>query len=345
MTIKEFAETIGVSATTVSRAMNGRGRLSPATRSMVLERMQELGFTPNLNAQRLSDGRTYLVAIDFGSRHDYLSDMYLVELTRGFQDLLEPRGYGLLLSGPGEVFHRWVKTRAVDGVILVGESAGSVVPLDIARAGTPCVAIGHHPLEGIRRLGSVVTDVECGARKVARMLVEFGHVRVGFIGSTPQAQADVLPHFRNELALHGVDLPDSRVRIAGPTHHGAENAMKELMSLRERPTAVFARTDLHAAVALRCANRMGFRVPEDVSIVGHDDVPLAQLVDPPLTTVRVDCMEIARAALDVLFAMLDDPETSPPPQIIPTELVVRDTVTAPPVADRAPLAGAALAAH
>src|SRR5437016_631398 len=120
MTIKQFAQTIGVSPTTVSRAMHGRGRLNPATRSMVLDRMKELGYTPNVNAQRLSHGRTHLVALDFGAWHDYLSDMFFVELTRGVQDVLEAHGYGVLLSGPGEALHRWVKTRAVDGVILMG---------------------------------------------------------------------------------------------------------------------------------------------------------------------------------------------------------------------------------
>src|SRR5947209_1838060 len=134
MNIKEFARAVGVSPTTVSRAINGQGRLSAATRRMVLERMEELGFTPNLNAQRLSYGRTYLVALDFGVRHDYLSDMFFAELTREIQDVLEAHGYGLLLSGPGEVMGRWVKTRAVDGVILVGDPADKTIPQTIARA-------------------------------------------------------------------------------------------------------------------------------------------------------------------------------------------------------------------
>src|SRR5438477_12305480 len=112
-----------------------------------------------------------------GSRHAYVADIVLVELTRGVEDLLEARGYGLLLSGPGEVLHRWVKTRAVDGVILVGQSSGGSVPQDIARTGAPCVVIGHHPLEGFRRVGSVVTDVAGGARKAARMLLDLGHRR------------------------------------------------------------------------------------------------------------------------------------------------------------------------
>src|SRR2546423_15099504 len=107
MTIKQFAQAIGVSAATVSRAMHGRGRVSVATRDMVLRRMEELGFTPNVNAQRLSHGRTSMIALDFGPWHDYLSDMFFVELTRGVQDVMEPHGYGVLLSGSGEALNRW----------------------------------------------------------------------------------------------------------------------------------------------------------------------------------------------------------------------------------------------
>src|SRR5690348_8224895 len=166
MNIKEFARAVGVSPTTVSRAINGRGRLSDATRRMVLERMEELGYTPNLNAQRLSHGRTYLVALDFGDWHDYLSDMYFVEITRGVQDVLEARGYGVLLCGPGAVLNRWVKTGAVDGVILVGNPADKSVSRDIAHVGTPCVVIGNYPVERIPGVGSVVVGVRSGARQV-----------------------------------------------------------------------------------------------------------------------------------------------------------------------------------
>src|SRR5690348_11688563 len=121
MNIKEFANAIGVSPTTVSRAISGRGRISDATRRRVLERMGPLGFTPNLNAQRLSQGRTDLVALDFGPGHDPLADLFFAELTREIQDVLEPQGYGLLLNGTSDVLNRWVRTRAVDGVLLIGD--------------------------------------------------------------------------------------------------------------------------------------------------------------------------------------------------------------------------------
>jgi DNA-binding LacI/PurR family transcriptional regulator len=327
MTIIEFAKAIGVSTTTVSRAIHGRGRVSPSTRRMVLERMKELGYTPNLNAQRLSHGRTYLVALDFGSWHDYLSDMFFVELTREIQDVLEICGYGVLLSGPGEALNRWVKTQAVDGVILVGGSPVTVNPHEIVQTGTPCVVIGHYPIEGIRGVGSVVVGLSNGARQVAKMLVERGHQRIGYVAS--DRLDDVFSEFRDELTRLNVTLPDPCIVRAGYTPHDGAKGLCELLALREPPTAVFARTDGLAAGAMRAAHRMGVRIPEDLSIVGHDDVPFAELTEPPLTTVRVNCIELARLAADILFSLLSEPNAQTEPKVVHTELVVRDSVSAP----------------
>lgn len=327
MTIKEFAQAIGVSTTTVSRAMHGRGRLSPATRRMVLERMKELGFTPNLNAQRLSHRRTYMVALDFGAWHDYLSDLFFVELTRGIQDALEARGYGVLLSGPGEVLNRWVKTRAVDGVILMGTPADTAIPGEIARAGTPCVVIGNRAVECLPGVGSVVDDLKGGVQQVARFLVERGHRHIGYIASEGLDHA--FTEFRDELARLGVTLPESYVVQAGRSPHGGARVLGELLAQREPPTAVFARTDGLAIGALHAAYRMGVRIPEDLSIVGHDDVPFAELMVPALTTVRVDCTKLAHLAAQMLFFLLSEPNTPTEPQVVHTELVVRDSVCAP----------------
>src|SRR5262249_46339822 len=145
VTIREFAQTIGVSPTTVSHAMHGRGRVSTVTRLMVKERMAALGFTPNVNAQRLSHGRTNMVALSFGDTHDYLADMFSAELTHGLQEVLEQHGYGLLLSGPGEPLTRWVRTRAVDAVI-VFEPEDMELVREMASPRTPCIVIGTHPV-------------------------------------------------------------------------------------------------------------------------------------------------------------------------------------------------------
>jgi LacI family transcriptional regulator len=327
MNIAEFARSIGVSPTTVSHAINGRGRISPATRHMVLERMKELGFTPNLNAQRLSDGRTYMVALDFAYTRDYLSDIFLVELTRRVQDFLDSRRYGLLLSGPGEVLHRWVKTRAVDGVLQVIDGPPDVtLPQDIARTGTACVVIGHYPIEGIPRVGSLVIDLKTGAQQVARMLVERGHRCIGFID---QGAADpVLWGFREELERLGIALPESHILGIGATPEDGERALHILLERPAPPTAVFARTDAIAAGALRAAQERGVPVPQALSIVGHDDVPLAQWTAPPLTTVRVDCIEIAHRAADTLFQLLKQPDGPAATVTVHTRLIERRTVAA-----------------
>jgi DNA-binding LacI/PurR family transcriptional regulator len=325
MTIHEFARAIGVSPTTVSRAMHGRGRVSPATRQMVLERMKELGFTPNLNAQRLSHGRTCMVALDFGPWHDYLADMFFVELTRGLQDVLEARGYGVLLSGPGEALHRWVKTQAVDGVILAGDPADRTSLREIT--GTPCVVIGNHAVEGLAGVGSVMVDLREGAQQAAQLLVERGHRRIGYIAS--DGIDTVFCDFRDALARLDVPLTKSCLVKAGHTPHDGARALNELLRRKEPPTAVFARTDGLAIGALRAAHRLGVRIPEDLSIIGHDDVPFAELTEPPLTTVRVDCIDVARISADILFSLLSEPGMRTKPQIVRTQLVIRDSVSAP----------------
>lgn len=344
MNIREFARTIGVSPTTVSNAISGQGRISEATRRMVLERMQDLDFIPNLNAQRLSQGRTHLVALDFLFWHDYLADLFFAELTREIQDVLEARKYGLLLSGPGEVLDRWVKTRAVDGVILGGDLSDLTIPERIAQAGTPCVVIGHSPITGIRDVGSVVIDLSRGAREVARRLMEQGHRRIGYIsGGVPDA---VWFEFRDALREGGILLQDSLTvravsadresagtfRIGATARDGAE-AFRKLMAQAEPPTAVFVRTDMLAIGALQAAYQMGVRVPEDLSLVGHDDVPFAALAVPPLTTVRVDCMTLARLAVDMLLSLLNAPNAPVKPQVVQTELVLRDTLKGAPFVD------------
>lgn len=327
MTIREFAMALGVSPTTVSRAIHGRGRISPATRARILARMPELDFTPNINAQRLSHGRTNMVALDFGVWHDFLSDPFFVEITREVQEALEARGYGVVLSGSGQVLDRWVRTRAVDGVLLVGDATVRDEAREIARTGAVCVAIANHAYRGIPGVGSVYVDLDPGARQVAQLLVQSGHQRIGFIGSV--SPDETLFAFREELQRLGAPLAEERVLLGWRTPQEGAVAMERLMALREPPTAVFARTDGFAFSAMRAAHRQGRRIPQDLSIVGHDDVPFSALVEPPLTTVKVDCVALARLAADRLFALLDDPQVVIEPQGVETALVLRESVAPP----------------
>lgn len=328
LNIKEVARAIGVSPATISRTLTGQGRVSAATRERVAARMKELGYIPNLNAQRLVTGRSHTIALVAYGKERHLFDAFSTELVRGIQNTLQARGYALLLDPGEDALHRWVKSRAVDGVIALGGGPrDDTMAAMIAEMGVPCVVIGHHPLVARERVGSVVIDLESGARQVARLLTELGHRRIGFIGS--YAPNQILAALRAELDTQGIALGDELVRIPGPAPEDGALAARELLSLPARPTAIVTRTDVLAASVLHTAWAMGISVPADLSLIGHDDVSFAAWTIPPLTTVRVDCAEVSRRAIDTLLALLAQPETPSEPQILHTQLIPRAT-TAPP---------------
>jgi DNA-binding LacI/PurR family transcriptional regulator len=300
---------------------------------MILERMKDMGYTPNVNAQRLVSGRAYMIALDFGANPHLLADMYFAELTRGIQDALQSFGYSLLLNATGDHLLHLVKSRAVDGIILFGGEPEDVEKLrGLAADGTPSVLIGHCAFEPALNFAPVYTDLAHGAREVADYLLEKGHRRIAFIGSY---ETDlVLDAFRERLEERSAFLIPEYLSFAGPDPEMAEKEMAAFLALPQPPTAVFARTDALAAGALRAAHRAGVRVPEEVSVVGHDDVPFARLTTPALTTVRIDCAQMGRMATEAICQMLDHPKVAIRQRIILPKLVIRETVAAPPAPEK-----------
>ena len=332
LTIKEFADAIGVSPTTVSRSLTRRGRISEETREMVLQRMEELGYAPNLHAQRLVSGRANTVALCLSGGLAPASDLFLAGLIRGLQGALQAHDNGLLILGPGDLLRRWVDSRAVDGVIVIGggeQDAANARAL--ARPDVPCVSIVTEPLPTQPNVGQVVIDLAGGSVKVARALFELGHRRIGFIGST--YSQSVLPTFARELESLGAPMTDELAVIAGDSASDGERAMRVLLALPARPTAVFARTDELAVGALRAAHQHGLEVPAQLSLIGHDDLAYARFSEPPLSSVRIDCDAVGKAVVAALFELIEQPDTPHQPRLAPTELVLRESVAppAPPI--------------
>jgi LacI family transcriptional regulator len=328
LTITEFADAIGVSPTTVSRSMTRRGRISDETREMVLKRMEELGYTPNLHAQRLVSGRARTVALCMGERLAPTSDLFLVELIRGLQQALQEYDYALLLLGQGEGLKRWVDSRAVDGIIVVGDSPeDAAVARTVVRPSVPCVMILTMPRKLEPNIGSVIINLASGGVKVARALVEKGHRRIGFIGS--HYSKSVLPAFRRELERLRTPMRPEWAIIAGDALEDGERAMHRLLTLPTPPTAVFTRTDELAIGALRAARKLRVSVPDQVSVIGHDDLTFARFVEPPLSSVHVDFDEVGKAVVAQLFDLLEDPDTSLVTRSVETHIIMRETVDIP----------------
>jgi LacI family transcriptional regulator len=334
MTLDEFAAQIGVSPTTVSRALSGRGRVGARTRQMIRQRVDELGYTPNLHAQRLAAGRSQTIAMDWGEASSPLSDPHLSQLFEGVQVALQRHGYGLLLCGirSAGLLERLAAGSAVDGAVIVGddnELGGETTARRLAAAGTPCVVIGHHAVDDLPGLGAMTIDLADGAHQAAHALADAGHTEVGFLAShLPDRYLDAL---LAALGARGIVLPEARITLAKEnTPDAGADALTTLLQTPPRPTVVIARTDILAAGALRAARRQGLRVPDDLSVIGHDDLRIAALLEPPLTTLRIDYGRLGEQAAEILLSLIASPERRFARRTLRTELILRDTLKPPP---------------
>jgi len=171
-------------------------------------------------------------------------------------------------------------------------------------------------------------DMRPGAMEVARLFAAQGHKRIGFIDSDLK---DILSeYFADALITFGIPMNKKNYVAAGRDAEEGARALRYLMSQSNPPTAIFARTDVLAIGALREARNMGFSVPQDLSVVGHDDLSMLSLAEPGLTTVRIDCTKLAEAAAEMLANLLLDPDTDPEPKVISTSLVMRQTASITP---------------
>jgi LacI family repressor for deo operon, udp, cdd, tsx, nupC, and nupG len=335
MNIAEFARELEVSPTTVSHALSGQGRLSAATRQRVLEHAQAAGYLPNTLAQRLATGRSQLIALEWVTE-ELLTDIYSMQMARGIQHALQPHGYSLTFNIVSEVeeqdarLRQATRSRAVDGVISLGRFLDDrEILAEIAAPQTPCVVISHTAIEDVPHVGSVVLGVETGVCQLAALFAEHDHRRIGYIGFDEE-RPKILRIFQRALRRLGIVLRDDDIATVESNAEGGARGLKQLMEKPQPPTAVFVRHDAMALGALQQAKAMGLRVPQDISIAGHDDIMPVGLADPPLTTVRIDCMATGRAAVEVLMQLLSEPHVPVAPRVVDTQLVKRDSVGAVP---------------
>jgi LacI family transcriptional regulator len=335
LTIKEFAETLGVSTATVSRAIHGRGRISPETRARILAQMEQLGYTPNLHAQSLARQRSQAIALEYLGAVEVLADSFLVELARGVQTELVAHHYRLLLNLTGDreyrrsVLCQWVRARVVDGVILVGNPRVDPEWVDALQAeNIPAVWIAYDVPQPLPPNVAVVQlDTSVGWREAVDALVAMGHRAFGYLGVDPNDVAIQAIH--SALAQHGLQLPDSRIWLTRETPEGGFEAAVRILNTSPMPTALLVRTDLLAIGALQAFQQHGVRIPDDLSLVGHDDLPISRWLVPPLSTIRIDYTALGRAVVENMLQLLHQPKTPPPPVRIATRFHPRQTTAQP----------------
>lgn len=328
MNITEFAKALNLSKGTVSRALNDRPEVSPETRRYVLEKAEALGFSRNPNARRLATGRTYLLQLECPRNTHILSDQYLVELARALEDTAGDHGFDLLLH-LGTRYRSTAEVPAVDGLIVVADAETSPKEIETLTAygHTPAVVISDtRALEGASQTSYVRIDTLSGVCEALTRIASLGHSRIGYIGSN-QALDNMPPVFEKA----GLKWNPEFAIQAGITQEQGFAAALRLLSVGpdRRPTVILTRTDILAAGAYQAASQLGLSVPGDISIVGHDDIDLARLLSPPLTTIAINIPNVARAAVEMLTNQIEDKAASAI-RVLGTQLVVRGSLGAVP---------------
>ena len=328
VTISDVARTAGVSVATVSKVINGRYGVAVKTSARVQQVIDDLGYESSLVARSLRSHRTNVIGILVAE-----FEPFSTELLKGTSERVAGTGYELLAysgggrRGAGVGWERRYLSRLsgtlIDGAVLVTPTVVDAQP------GIPVVAVDPHT--GRSGLPTIDSDNMRGAIAATDHLIALGHRRIGFLGGRPDLESARLREegYRKALANAGLPFDPSLVRVGGYRPETADQPVHELLELTERPTAIFAANDLSAIRTMEVAREMGIRVPQELSVIGFDNVPESALTTPPLTTINQPIRRMGAEAIDLLIGLLDgsaDPNTH---LTLPTELIERGSCAPP----------------
>ena len=333
MDIRAIARLAKVSIATVSRTINRVSTVNPELAKRVWAVIEQFDFVPNTQARALVSGRSKL----FGLLVSEITNPFFPELIQGFEDIAVENGYEILVSStnhdPARMSHciRRMLERKVEGVAIM--TFGIEQPLldQLAKRRVPLVFIDVGP----DRPGVSVLKVDYhhGIRQAVQHLAALGHRKIAFVSGPMQLHSaqSRLAAFTKSTQECGITQDLTRIVEGDHTLEGGVKAMEILLAQKETATAVICSNDMTAIGVLHKLYRTGLRVPDDISVIGFDDIHLAEVTMPPLTTVQMSRFEIAKAAFSALRAHVESPNESAGKReyCIPTELVVRESTGAP----------------
>ncbi|WP_435770531.1 LacI family DNA-binding transcriptional regulator [Nocardioides sp. SYSU DS0651] len=310
-TLDEVARLAGVSRATASRAINGGNRVSPAAQAAVAAAVESLGYAPNPAARSLVTRRTDSVAVVVPEPDERVfSDPFFVHTLRSVNRVLAARDLQLvlLLARQGDEERRvlrYLRKRHIDGAIVVSHHSGDRLAEHLAALGLPCAFVGR-PWTGADKVPYVDTDNAAGARLATGRLVDRGCRRIGTVAGPADMAAGVDRLEGWRTALREAGMPDDAVEVGDFTESGGAAALRTLLDRVPDLDGLFVASDLMAAGALRVLAELGRRVPQDVAVVGYDDLGVADRTSPPLTTVRQPIGDMAEQATRMLLEQIED---------------------------------------
>lgn len=331
ITIFDVAGEAGVSYSTVSRVVNNKSNVNPETRERVLRAMAQLGYVGNVPARSLAGGSARVI----GLLVDHLNTSYMGEIIRGIDEALEANNYNLMLY---TTHQRKTKESAyvtkltrnfADGLLLILPRNEKAYIETLYQRRFPHVLIDYQGSN--QHVPSVMTTNRKGAYDGSTYLIELGHRRIGFITGTMEfgCAQERLAGYQAALADHGIAFDPNLVCEGDFLQTQGYHCTQRLLSLADPPTALFVSNDVMAFGAMEAARERGLQLPRDLSIIGFDDIPEANHVHPPLTTVRQPLEEMGRSAANLLLKYIANPLAEVERVELSTELILRGSCQAP----------------
>ncbi|MDR4949343.1 LacI family DNA-binding transcriptional regulator [Neobacillus cucumis] len=307
-TIYDVAEKAGVSIATVSKVVNNSGRISEKTRKKVTEIMRELDYQPSSVAVALTGKQTYTIGVLVPD----ISNAFFAEVGRALENNAREMGYAIMMCSTDYQIERekeyldLLLKKQVDGIIIATEQEDWKVYKNLQRKNIPHLMFS---IDNLRFSSHIVTtDDVRGGYMAGRYLLDKGHTDIAIIAELNRASGRMrLEGFKQSLAGEGISLKEEWTVNAMSTIDEAKTAARKILSLKDMPTAVFASTDLIAAILINESRKVNIRIPQDLSIVGFDNTIYAELADPGLTTIAQPKEELAHYAIDQLLKLMKDP--------------------------------------
>jgi len=330
--IRDVARAAGVSIATVSKVLNGYTTVSQKTKDKVLRIVRETGFRPNTAARALVGQRsmTLGVLLTTGLAHPFFSNIMV-----GMEQALKARGYDLIYLAQLSYhnreysFVRHCQSRNVEGVVVFGFQPDDMDFAELIESGIPAVFIDLDMLGP--RACYISSDNESGIGQAVGYLNGLGHRRIALISDLPDSYVGRLrlQGYRNGLQAAGMSYEPQLVAYSDYSRENGREAMRTLLAASTPPTAVVCCSDYGAVGAIDAIREAGLSVPDDISVIGFDDLEIARNVRPALTTVRQDMAAIGRTSVELLDDMIAGDASPSRAVIMPTELILRETCARP----------------
>jgi DNA-binding LacI/PurR family transcriptional regulator len=327
-TIRDVAERARVSPSTVSRVMSDSPRISEETKERVRSAIRDLNYHPNVVAQGLVKRTSGSIAIIHSGISEFFENAFFSEVLGGIDSVLRHEDSDLLLSAASNdeiaTLERVIRSGRAAGVILLRSRVSDPLIERVHQLKVPAVLLGR-PMDGAAHVSYVDNDNVQAAYEATAHLLKLGHREIGFLGGSDElvVTVDRMKGYRNALMDFGLQVD---ARLCVPSfflERGGYLGMMRLLALSTRPTAIVASDDILAIGAMRAAVELGYRIPDDIAIVGFNNIGLTDLVNPPLSTIDVQMSELGREAAAMLLRQIRTPSGGSEHAILPHRLVIR----------------------